>query len=176
LTGQYVIQSGTPIVFSNDTPSFYDGKDFHLDRGKRTLTRWFDTSHFVKFPNANDDISLYPAWTGVHNLPGADYKPSGTTGPRNGVYADFGNFVRRYPTRWANVRESRVNNLILGIYKNFRLREGWKMQVRGEAFNAFNHPRFGGPGTNTANANFGVVDPAQQNQPRVLQIGLKINF
>jgi hypothetical protein len=138
--------------------------------------RWFDTSHFVKFPNANDDISLYPAWTGVQNLPGANYKPSGPNDPRNGVYADFGNYVRRYPTRWANVRASRVNVLNLGIYKNFRLRENWKIQVRGEAFNAFNHPRFGGPNTNPASGNFGVVDPSQQNQPRVLQLAIKINF
>ena len=161
LTGQFVIQSGAPVVFGTD--SFYDGKDFHLSRGDRTLTRWFDTSHFVKFPNANDDISLYPAWTGVQNLPGANYKPSGPSDPRNGVYADFGNYVRRYPTRWANVRASRVNVLNLGIYKNFRLREDWKIQVRGEAFNAFNHPRFGLPNTDPASANFGVVDPSQLN-------------
>jgi outer membrane receptor protein involved in Fe transport len=174
LTGQFTIQSGAPIVFGND--SFYDGEDFHLSRGDRTLSRWFDTSHFVKFPNANDDISLYPAWTGVQNLPGANYKPSGPNDPRNGVYADFGNYVRRYPTRWANVRASRVNVLNLGIYKNFRLREAWKIQVRGEAFNAFNHPRFGGPNTDPGSANFGVVDPSQQNQPRVLQLAIKINF
>jgi len=51
LTGQFTIQSGAPIVFSTD--SFYDGTDFHLRRGNRTLDRWFDTSHFVKFPNSN---------------------------------------------------------------------------------------------------------------------------
>jgi outer membrane receptor protein involved in Fe transport len=174
LTGQFVIQSGAPVVFG--TNSFYDGKDFHLSRGERTLSRWFDTSHFVKFPNANDDISLYPAWTGVQNLPGANYKPSAPSDPRNGVYADFGNYVRRYPTRWANVRASRVNVLNLGIYKNFKLREDWRIQVRGETFNAFNHPRFGGPNTDPGSVNFGVVDPSQQNQPRVLQLAIKINF
>jgi hypothetical protein len=174
LTGQYTIQSGAPIVFGTD--SFYDGQDFHLERGERTLTRWFDTSHFVKFPGANDDLSLYPTWTGVQNLPGAGYKPSVSTDPRNGVYADFGNYVRRYPTRWANVRASRVNELNLGIYKNFTLRENWKVQVRGEAFNAFNHPRFGAPTTNPGSANFGVVDPSQLNQARVLQLAVKINF
>jgi hypothetical protein len=69
-----------------------------------------------------------------------------------------------------------VNVLNLGIYKNFRLGEDLKIQVRGEAFNAFNHPRFGGPNTDPASANFGVVDPSQQNQPRVLQLAIKINF
>jgi hypothetical protein len=48
--------------------------------------------------------------------------------------------------------------------------------VRGEAFNAFNHPRFGAPNTNPASANFGVVDPSQFNQARVIQLAVKINF
>jgi len=174
LSGQFTIQSGAPIVF--DDTSFYDGADFHLNRGERTLSRWFDTSHFVKFPNSNDDISLYPAWTGVQNLPGANYKPSGPNDPKNGVFADFGNYVRRYPTRWGNARASRVNEVNLGIYKNFRLSENWKVQLRGEAFNLFNHPRFGAPETNPANANFGAVTPAQQNQARVMQLSVKINF
>ena len=174
LTGQFTIQSGAPIVF-NDT-SFYDGADFHLSRDERTLARWFDISHFVKFPNSNDDISLFPAWTGVQYLPGANYRPSGPNDPRNGVYASFGNYVRRYPTRWGNARASRVNEVNLGIYKNFRMSENWKVQLRGEAFNLFNHPRFGAPNTNPASADFGVVAPSQLNQARVMQLAVKINF
>ena len=174
LTGQFTIQSGAPVVFSTD--SFYDGADFHLNRGDRTLDRWFDTSHFVKFPNSNDDLSLFPAWTGVQNLPGANFKPSSSNDPKNGVYADFGNFVRRYPTRWANVRESRVNELNLGLYKNFKAGEKWKAQLRGEAFNAFNHPRFDAPNTNPGSSSFGVVTPVQLNQPRTLQLALKLSF
>jgi hypothetical protein len=174
LSGQFTIQSGAPIVFGAN--SFYDGTDFHLSSDERTLSRWFDTSHFVKFPNSNDNLSLFPAWTGVQNLPGASYRPSSQSDPRNGVYADFGNYVRRYPTRWGNVRASRVNEVNLGIYKNFKLSEDWKVQVRGEAFNLFNHPRFGAPNTDPANANFGVVDPSQFNQARVMQLAIKINF
>jgi len=176
LTGQFTIQSGAPIVFSTD--SFYDGADFHLNRGDRTLDRWFDTSHFVKFPSAGDDLSIFPAWTGVQNLPGANFKPSAANDPKNGAYADFGNYVRRYPTRWANVRASRVNEVNLGIFKNFRTGESdkWKAQFRGEAFNLFNHPRFDAPKTNPGLSSFGVVAPAQLNQPRTLQLALKISF
>jgi hypothetical protein len=174
IAAQYTIQSGAPVVF--DTDSFFDGQNFGLSRSERALARWFDTSHFVKFPNQNDDLSLYPAWTGVQNLPGANYKPSGPNDPKNGVYADFGNYVRRFPTRWASVRASRVNELNLGLFKNFKFRESWKIQLRGEAFNAFNHVRFPGPQTNPGSGNFGVVTPTQQNQARVLQVALKINF
>lgn len=174
LTGQYIIQSGAPVVFSTD--SFFDGKDFHIDRNERTLDKWFDTSHFVKFPNSGDDISKWPEWTGVHNMPGADYVPKNASDPKNGVYANFGNFVRRYPTRWANVRASRVNELNFGLFKNFRIRERVRIQLRAEFFNLFNHARFGSPNTDPGSSSFGTVTPAQVNQPRVGQMALKVSF
>lgn len=174
LSGQYIVQSGAPIVFS--TNSFFDGQDFHYDRSTRTLEKWFDTSHFVKFPGANDDISKWPAWTGVQSLPGASYKPSSSSDPKNGVYADFGNYVRRYPTRWANVRASRVNELNLGLFKNVSITERVKAQFRGEFFNMFNHPRFGAPNTDPGSSSFGQVTPSQQNMPRVIQVALKLSF
>lgn len=174
LSGQYVVQSGAPVAFGTD--SFFDGQDFHYTRGERTLDKWFDTSHFIKFPNAQDDISQWPTWTGVQNMPGAGFKPQSSADPKNGVYADFGNYVRRYPTRWANSRMSRVNEFNFGLFKNFRFTERWKAQVRGEFFNLFNHPRFGGPNTDPGSASFGRVTPAQNNMPRVVQLALKLSF
>ncbi len=175
LSGQFTIQSGKQVVFGTD--SFYDGQDSHLSRNQRTLDRWFDTSHFAAFPNSNDDISLWPAWTGVQNLPGADFKPRpGTDDPQNGLYANFGNYVRRYPTRWADVRGSRVNEVNAGIFKNFQASERMKVQFRAELLNAFNHPRFGAPDTNPHSANFGRVAQVQLNQPRVVQVALKLYF
>jgi len=109
-------------------------------------------------------------------LPGYNYKPASNDSIKNGVYQDFGNYVRRYPTRWGNVRASRVNELNLGLYKNFKLMEKVKAQFRFEAFNAFNHPRFLGPNTNPASSNFGRVDPTQQNNARQIQMALKVSF
>jgi hypothetical protein len=173
LTGQYTFESGTPIVFG--TNSFFDGTDPALHHKTPTLSQWFDTSHFYKFPGLGDDISQWPAWTGVQNLPGGiNCQPTGTA--KNCVYADFANFVRTYPTRWSDVRASRTNEMNLGIYKNFRLSETWKVQLRGEAFNVFNHPKFDTPNTDPGSSQFGVVAPAQVNEPRVLQLALKITF
>lgn len=174
ISGQYIIQSGAPIVFSTD--SFFDGKEFGLARNDRRLEQWFDTSHFVKFPNSQDDISLWPAWTGVHNLPGASYVPKTSSDPKNGVYNSFGTYLRLYPTRWAHVRASRVNEANFGLFKNFSFRERYKAQLRGEFFNVFNHPRFGHPETNPGSSSFGVVTPSQNNQPRVVQLALKLSF
>jgi hypothetical protein len=174
LSGQYIIQSGAPVVFGTD--SFFDGQDFGLGGTERTLDKWFDTSHFVKFPNSGDDISNWPAWTGIQNMPGAAFVPKSSSDPKNGVYADFGNYLRRYPTRWSNVRASRVNELNFGLFKNFKFGERVKAQFRGEFFNLFNHPRFGGPNTDPGSSNFGIVTPSQLNQPRVGQMALKVSF
>ncbi|HWR54249.1 MAG TPA: TonB-dependent receptor, partial [Bryobacteraceae bacterium] len=174
ISGQYIIQSGAPVVF--DVNSFFDGQDFGISRNERTLDKWFDTEHFVKFPNSGDDISKWPAWTGVQNLPGASYVPQKSGDPKNGVYADFGNYLRKYPTRWANVRASRVNELNLGLFKNFRFGERVKAQLRGEFFNVFNHARFGHPQDDPGSSSFGMVTPSQQNMPRVGQLALKISF
>jgi hypothetical protein len=174
LSGQYNIQSGVPVVFGTD--SFFSGKDFALPRDKQSLNAWFDTSQFVPFPSKNADISNYPAWTGIQNLPGYNYKPAPSDSIKNGVYQDFATFIRTYPTRWGDVRASRVNNLDAGIFKNFQIRERFRLQYRFEAFNAFNHVRFPGPDTNPGAAAFGRVTPTEQNQPRQIQMALKIYF
>jgi hypothetical protein len=174
LSGQFTIQSGVPVVFGTD--SFFSGKDIALPHDQQSLKKWFDTAQFQFFPNKNSDITTFPAWTGVMNLPGANYKPAPSDTVKNGVYQDFAAFVRTYPTRWGNVRASRTNNVDAGIYKNFKVRELVKLQFRFETFNTFNHARFAAPDTNPASASFGVVSPSQQNTPRTIQMALKLYF
>ncbi len=174
LSGQFNIQSGVPVVFSTD--SFFSGKDFALPSGQQSLSKWFDTSQFLAFPNKNTDISSYPAWTGIQNLPGYSYKPSPTDTIKNGVYQDFATYIRNYPTRWGDVRASRVNNLDLGIYKNFRFWERFRLQYRFETYNTFNHVRFGAPNSDPTSSKFGVVDPTEQNNARQIQMALKLYF
>ncbi len=180
ISGQYNSQSGVPVAFNATDSFFYDGKNIALPGGEQNLDRWFDTSHFYRFPDRSCDaacLAAYPAWTGVQNLPGYNWQPSSTTdATRNGVYQDFGNYVRTIPTRWANVRASRVNNLDAGIYKNFKIRETVKIQYRFETFNTFNHPRFAAPNANPTSGSFGRVDKTQQNNARLVQMALKITF
>ncbi len=176
LTGHYNIQSGVPVAFTATDNFYYDGKNITLPKDQQSLDRWFDTDHFIRFPDKNTDISNYPAWTGIQNLPGYNYKPAANDTIKNGVYQDFGTYVRTIPTRWSNVRASRTNELNLGIYKNFKKAERLKIQYRFEVFNAFNHPRFGAPNANPTSSNFGMVTKTQQNNARQVQMALKINF
>ena len=64
----------------------------------------------------------------------------------------------------------------LSIVRTFRLNEkGWRVQLRGEFFNALNHTNFNFP-TLVANttSTFGSISSAQD--PRQIQVALKINF
>ncbi|HWO38127.1 MAG TPA: hypothetical protein VNO32_55845, partial [Candidatus Acidoferrum sp.] len=174
LTGNYNVQSGVPVVFGN--AAFFTGKDFSLPHDKQSLNEWFDTTQFVPFPNANTNISSYPAWSGIQNLPGYSYVPQPGDSIKNGVYQDFANYVQRYPTRWNDVRASRVNEANIGLYKNFRITESSRLQLRFDVFNAFNHPRFGAPDTNPSDSTFGRVTGSQQNQARSVELGARLSF
>src|SRR5262249_50316322 len=177
LSGNFRIQSGKAVVFSG--PAFFCGRDFSISRSERSLNQWFDTSCLLPFPNANTALATlqaYPYWTGVQSLPGYNYVPVAGDTIRNGVYQDFANYLQTYPTRWGDVRASRVNNVDLGLRKNVKLTEKVKLQLRGDAFNAFNHPRFGGPDANPSDAAFGVVAKAQNNQPRGIELGVRVSY
>jgi hypothetical protein len=174
MTGNYSASSGVPVVFGTD--SFYSGQSAALAGNKRTLKRWFDTNQFVAFPNRNTDISTYPTWTGVQQMPGAGYKPAASDTIRNGVYQDFATYIRNYSTRWGNIRQQGVSELVVGLYKNFAFNSTTRLQLRFDAFNALNHPRFGAPDTNPGDSTFGVVAQQQVNQARTVELGGKFYF
>jgi Carboxypeptidase regulatory-like domain/TonB dependent receptor-like, beta-barrel len=180
LAGQFNIQSGVPVAFVNSsgTPvdAFFSGQDFALPKGKQSLSQWFDTSQFLRFPAKNTDISTYPAWTGIQSLPGYSYVPAPGDTIKNGVYQDFATYIRNYPTRWGDVRASRVNNVDAVISKSFRIREKVRMQYRFETYNLFNHVRFGGPNADPTSSSFGTVAPTEQNNARLVQMALKLYF
>lgn len=54
-----------------------------------------------------------------------------------------------------------VNNWDVSLMRDFRIFERLRMQFRGEAYSATNHPQWGNPGTNLNNLNtFGVITSA----------------
>ena len=70
------------------------------------------------------------------------------------------------PRRWSTSRCSRRSTLPARM----------RLQVRLESFNLFNTPWFGAPNTNVTNAAFGTVAPTQANDPRNIQIGIRLMF
>ena len=61
------------------------------------------------------------------------------------------------------------------LLRNFSIREGMRLQLRGEFFNVLNHPDFGTPVRNFSSGNFGKVF-GTRNAPRIGQVALKFIF
>lgn len=62
----------------------------------------------------------------------------------------------------------------LSLLRNFAIRERVRVQLRGEFFNALNHPNFGVPGRVFGAPGFGVVNSA--TPARQIQLGLRLVF
>jgi hypothetical protein len=82
-----------------------------------------------------------------------------------------GNAPRYFPT----LRGDGIHNSDLSISKEFTIREGMRLQVRGEFFNFTNTPRFNFPNTSFGDSAFGQVT-STLNTPRHTQIGLRFEF
>jgi hypothetical protein len=87
-------------------------------------------------------------------------------------YTD-GNAPRILP----NARVPGTNNLSASLFKQVPLgfREGAMLEIRLETFNALNRVQFAAPDTNVGDSTFGQIT-AQANQPRQVQMGLKLYF
>jgi hypothetical protein len=82
----------------------------------------------------------------------------------------FGNSARNSllgPGRW---------NMDASVWRTFPLTERYKMDLRAEAFNLFNHPQFGNPATTLSNTStLGRITTLAYG-PRILQLALKLTF
>jgi hypothetical protein len=83
------------------------------------------------------------------------------------------NDIRTFNTLFSNLRGDSTNNVNLALVKNTRIHEAVRLQLRVEAFNAFNRPQFSDPNTTPTNANFGRITN-QANAPRQIQMALRL--
>ncbi len=97
---------------------------------------------------------------------------------RNPANFVIGNVPRTLPS----TRGPGFKDVALSVFRNVKLTEKWNLEIRGEAFNAFNFVNLGDPnvsftpnaqGVNT-NANFGKIIAAQN--ARRIQLGLRLSF
>jgi hypothetical protein len=79
------------------------------------------------------------------------------------------------PRYFSNLRSDGVHNEDLSLSKEFVVREGMKLQVRGEFFNFTNTPRFNVPGTGFGGTQFGLVT-STLGSPRHMQVGARFEF
>jgi hypothetical protein len=85
--------------------------------------------------------------------------------------------LRTFPARIRQVREPGINLWDLSVFKNFRIREGLRLQLRGEAEGALNHPNLGTPNTSPASTLFGAITATSSGEgERRIFVGLKLIF
>jgi hypothetical protein len=72
------------------------------------------------------------------------------------------------------LRAPGINNWDMSLFKNFEFREGMRLQMRLESFNAFNHTQWGGPDHFITDPQFGQITGARDG--RINQLGLKFLF
>ncbi len=66
-------------------------------------------------------------------------------------------------------------NIDGGVFRDFKIRERFKLQYRFEAYNALNHFNYNNPNTAFGQPTFGQVTSKGGN-PRNLQMGLRLTF
>ena len=62
----------------------------------------------------------------------------------------------------------------LGVFKNFKVSQQFRLQYRLEMFNAFNQTQFAGVGTTLGTPTFGTVTSA--GEPRLIEMAIKLTF
>jgi hypothetical protein len=80
----------------------------------------------------------------------------------------FGNSPRRF------FHGPGLNNWDMALLKDTKITESRSLQLRFEAFNAWNHTQFGSPNGLWNSGQFGLITGA--NNPRILQVGAKFLF
>ncbi len=74
------------------------------------------------------------------------------------------------------VRAHVTPNLDLSLSKQFTIRENVRVEALAEAFNLTNTVQFGGPNTSLNSSQFGVIANSQVNDPRIIQLAIKLFF
>ncbi|HYG99953.1 MAG TPA: TonB-dependent receptor [Terriglobales bacterium] len=151
LSGIITYQAGTPLTVTGSSTGDTAGQGC-LASSTLCAVR----PDLIGDPNA-DAPHTFDQWfntTAFADVPAGQYRP-GTSGRGVVRGPGFG--------RWD-----------LSLFKNFRLTERLRMQFRGEAFNVWNHTNFLGVDTSKSSATFGRITGTRD--PRIVQLGLKLNF
>ncbi len=108
-------------------------------------------------------VPLYPS----HKTNSEWFNPAAFTAPPPYQFGNSG-----YDMLWG----PHYQNWDMNIVKNMKLGERYRLQLRAEVFNVFNHPNFGVPSSAVSNpASMGVISSVV-NENRTMEFAAKFNF
>jgi Carboxypeptidase regulatory-like domain len=83
--------------------------------------------------------------------------------------------LRTFPTRFADLRQDKVQQIDFSVIKGFRITESVKLTYRCEFFNSTNRAIFNAPDLGPTSSTFGKIT-GQANTPRRIQMALRLVF
>jgi hypothetical protein len=151
LTGITTLQSGTPLTFIQGSDVALDGTggSQHAQLAPGITAANITLSH----PDRNSFVTQF-------------FNTSAFIQPRllpAGLYGNAGRSLISGPAS---------ANTDFSALKDFALREAWKLQFRGEFFNALNQVNFANPNQTVSSGSFGRITSAASG--RVIQLALKM--
>lgn len=170
MQGVYQVQSGQPLSFnpSSTLPVFLGSNP--------ASSSWGRSGYKKSIAGSNAGLWFNPAnW--------ATTTSKATSGQIAGSYGNQYQ-IRTLPIRFDGLRADFMNQFDGAVQRNFslaRVYEPLSLQFRLGVINVFNHPVYGGSGTNHTpvtdwtSSTFGEVT-AQENQPRIYQFSAFLRF
>ncbi len=138
ISAQYFWRSGQPIEFPNAAPLVAQSAKL-TDAQRDELARQKGRDKFNPFFDKWFDTSIFP------------------------TQAQAAFTLRDFPTRFPDVRSPYLTSWELSGYKEFRIKERTRIQIRGDFQNAFDYAYFGrliSRPNNVQDTRFGQLDPA----------------
>lgn len=152
LSVEHISRSGVPFDFPNAAPlAARSAKLTDAQRDERARAN--GGKEFNPFFDKYYDVTLFPRQ----------------------AQAPF--TLRDFPTRFPDVRSPMLRSWEISMYKEFRFFERVRWQLRADFQNAFNYAYFGQQqSNNVTDPRFGQLNPAQNNQPRIIVAVMKLFF
>lgn len=118
----------------------------------------------------------------VANVPMlTDAAQSGNFDPNHDLYLNSAAWASPPPFSFGDapgmtgVRVPKMLNEDVALSKTIPIRESFHVEFRADAFNVFNRTVFGFPNGDLSSPGFGTI-ASQRNNPRTMQVGLKLSF
>ena len=145
ISGVLTARTGLPANITNGNSSYPADRPDSVPGVSQTLSNYHDTLQYLN-PAAFAQVP-------ISNASGAQIAPG-----------DLGRNAVRQPGAW---------NLDASLAKTFTFHERFNLQLRADAFNAFNHTNLSGLVTNISSGTFGQLTTAVA---RTVQIGARFSF
>jgi hypothetical protein len=173
ISGISVFQNGQPFSVTYTAPGVTGLVSGRANRNpgvalypaNKTKSQWFNTAAFAApgCLNSTGGAIACPVPT----------TPPFVANPASPIYDTYGN------SAYDMLRGPRFQDWDMSLQKNIAFRTRYKLQLRADSFNVFNHPNFAVPNSAITNGNDGTItaiSSTPQYEQRTVEFAAKFNF